>query len=171
MIVQYIADDKYQPQVYHSLGFIRVVYTTESLEVVGIVLQTIEGVIRYILKDTAVVSDICSDRIYWLKTPQKPTIPYVVYNAVADPHDALYMSLDQSKAKTGQRLFQFTCVSDDSIESLDLQQTLMDTLRWAQGATYGFTIEIVTIENMRHDIEPETDLYLNQVEARVEYYE
>lgn len=173
MIFQYISGARQQPKRYISFGYVHVQYTTTSITIVvpAITVQTIEGVVRYILKDTVAVSNICSDRIYWLKTPQKPTLPYVVFGATSDLHEALYMSADGSKGKSGQRHFQFTCVSDDALESLDLQQTVMDTLRWAQGATYGFTIEIVTIANMRHDIEPETNLYLNQVEARVEYYE
>jgi len=171
MIIQYKSDDKYQPKVYYSLGNVwaQIAYSTVVAAVVTV--QTIEGVVRYILKDTTTVSDLCSDRIYWLKTPQKPTLPYVVFNAISDAHEPLYMSSDQSKAKSGQRHFQFTCLSDDAIEALDLQQTVMDTLRWAQGATYGFTIEIVTIANMAHDYEPETNLYAHRVEARVEYYE
>lgn len=171
MIAQFIGGAKHQPKIYYGLGAIWVQYTTQSIEVLGVTVQTIEGVVRYILKDTTTVSDICSDRIYWLKTPQKPTLPYVEFHAISDPHEALYMTIDESKAKAGQRHFEFTCVSDDSLEALDLQQALMSTLRWAQGVTYGFTIEIITIENMRHDVEPETDLYANKVEARVEYYE
>ena len=47
----------------------------------------------------------------------------------------------------------------------------MNTLRWAQGTTYGFTIETIIIENMRQRIDPVTDLYLNDVDAIVEYFE
>jgi len=162
-----------QPQVYFDLGFAYHVYSLIGVEIItpGVTVQTIEGVVRFILKDTTTVSDICDDRIYWLKTPQKPELPYVVFGSGSDPHDALYMSLDGSKAKTGQRRFQFTCVSDDSLESLELQHQVMNTLRWAQGTTYGFTIEVITMADMRHDISPETDLYENQVEVNVEYYE
>lgn len=131
----------------------------------------IEGVLRSILVNTAAVGDLVGNRVYWQKTPQEPTVPCVVYFAVADPHLPLYMSPDESKAKSGQRLFQFTCMSDKSIEGLNLQQKVMNTLRWAQGTTYGFTIEVITIENMRQRIDPVTDLYLNDVDAIVEYFE
>lgn len=126
---------------------------------------------RSILKDNANVSAICSDRIYWQHTPQKVTMPCVVYFAISDIHAPLYMSVDGSKAKAGQRLFQFTCISENNITSLNLQQKVMDALRWAQGTSYGFTIEIVTIENMRQRYESETKFYMNDVDAMVEYYE
>ncbi len=131
----------------------------------------IEGVLRSILVDTAAVGDLVGNRVYWHRTPQEVTVPCVVYFAVSDPHLPLYMSSDGSKAKSGQRRFQFTCISDKSIEGLKLQQRVMNTLRWAQGTTYGFTIETIIIENMRQRIDPVTDLYLNDVDAIVEYFE
>ena len=173
MITQWISGARSQPKRYITFGYVHVQYTTQSISVVAaaVTLQTIEGVVRYMLKDTAAVAALCSDRIYWLKTPQKPTLPYVVYHATSDPHDAQYLSPAGTYTKAGQRHFNFACISDDSLESLDLQQTLMNTLRGAQGTTCGFTIEIVTIENMRHRVDPVADVYVNDVDAIVEYYE
>lgn len=131
----------------------------------------IEGAIRSILVDTAAVNTYCSSRVYWRRTPQKPTIPFIVFFAVSDLHQPLYMTLDGSGAETGQRMYQFSCLSDNAIVCQLLQQAVMDTLRWAQGTTYGFTIENVDIENMRQRVDPDTDLYVCDVDAIVEYYE
>lgn len=131
----------------------------------------IEGAIRSILVDTAAVSDICKARVYWLKTPDVPSMPYVMYFSFSDLHEAKYMTLDGSGAQTGQRAYQFSCISDDSLEALSLQKAVMNTLRWAEGTTYGFTIEIVGIENMRQRIDPTTALYVCDVDAIVEYFE
>ncbi len=131
----------------------------------------IEGAIRSILVDTAAVNAYCSSRVYWQRTPQKPTVPLIVFFAVSDLHQPLYMTTDGSGAKTGQRMFQFSCIADDSIQAQLLQQAVMDTLRWVQGTTYGFTIENVDIENMTQRIDPTTDLFVCDVDAMVEYYE
>ena len=131
----------------------------------------IEGAIRSILVDTPAVGNIVGNRVYWLVTPEVPTMPLVMFFAVSDPHDAKYMTLDGSGSKTGQRMFQFSCESEESLEALDLQQKVMDTLRWVQGTTYGFTIENIEIENMRQRIDPATDLFVCDVDAIVEYFE
>lgn len=131
----------------------------------------IEGAIRSILIDTEAVGDLVGNRVYWHKTPQIVTLPCVVFFAVSDPHLPLYFDPTEANTKSGQRLFQFTCMSNKSIESLALQQKVMNTLRWAEGTTYGFTIEMITIENMRQRFNPETEIYLNDVDAIVEYFE
>ncbi len=131
----------------------------------------IEGAIRSILIDTAAVGDIVGSRVYWQKTPQQVTAPAVIFHAVSDPHEPMYMTLDGSKTKAGQRLFEFTCMSEESMQGLNLVQQVMNTLRWAQGATYGFTIETVIIQDVRKQYNPETDMYLNFVDAVVEYFE
>jgi len=117
------------------------------------------------------VSAICSDRIYWQVTPQKVTVPCVVFFGVSDPHQPLYMSADGSKAKAGQRRYQFTCISDEGLQSLNLQHQVMNRLRWWSDTTYGFTIDVITIENMRQRIDPVTNFYMNDVDAIVEYFE
>ena len=131
----------------------------------------IEGAIRSILTDTAAVSTYTGSRVYWGRTPQKPTVPFIVFFCVADAHQPMYLTADGSGANMGQRMYQFSCFSDDSIEAQLLQQAVMDTVRWAQGTTYGFTIETVDIENMRQRLDPDTDLYICDVDAMVEYYE
>lgn len=131
----------------------------------------IEGCIRSILKDTEDVGDIVGNRIYFHKTPQKVTYPCIVYFAVADPHLPIAMSSDKSKAKSGQRLFQFTCLATVSTVCMNLQQKVMNTLRWAQGTTYGFSINVITIENMRNRYDSTTNIYMGDVDAIVEYFE
>jgi len=129
----------------------------------------IEGMLRSILVDTAAVSDYCGNRVYFQVAPQRPSVPCIVYFAVSDLHQPMYMSGDGAEA--GQRMFQFSCISEDSIEAQLLQQAVMNTLRWAQGTTYGFTIENIGIENMRQRIDPNTDLFVCDVDAIVEYFE
>ena len=131
----------------------------------------IEGVIRSILVDTAAVNTYCSTRVYWGRAPQKPTVPFIVFFAISDLHQPMYLTADGSGGDMGQRMYQFSCISDDSIVCQLLQQAVMDTLRWAQGLTYGFTIENINIENMRQRIDPVTDLFVCDVDATVEYYE
>jgi len=131
----------------------------------------IEGAMRSILVDTPAVNTYSGSRVYWGRTPQKPTTPFIVFFAVSDLHQPLYMTLDGSGSETGQRMFQFSCMAEDSIQVQLMQQAVMDTLRWAQGTSYGFTIENVEIENMRQRVDPTTDLFVCDVDAIVEYYE
>jgi len=131
----------------------------------------IEGAMRAVLAGTAAVSDYVGSRIYFHKAPQQATLPCIIYFSVADPHKPLYMDIDGVKIKAGQRLMQFTCVSKQSEQGLGLQQAVLNTLRWLQGTTQSFTIEGVEIENVRQRYEPADNLYLNDVDAIVEYYE
>ena len=131
----------------------------------------IEGAIRGYLMGVTGVKNLIGNRLYFQKAPQKATLPCVIYFAVSDPHGPLFMDSSGTKTKAGQRIFQFTCISDQSLESLNLQQQVMNALRWYRGATQGFTIEWIEIENMRQRYDSVANEYLNDVDARVEYYE
>jgi hypothetical protein len=131
----------------------------------------IEGAIKEYLTDATAVSSICSSRVYWAKAPDRPTIPYVYFFTVSDPHHAMYFDEDDAKTKSGQRLMQFTCVAKKNTDATNLQQTVMNRLRWATGTINGFDVERIYIENMRQRIDPDTNLYLCDVDARVEYFE
>ena len=131
----------------------------------------IEGALKSILQAASAVSNIVGTRVFWQRAPVRASLPCIIYFAVADPHRPLYFDPDGVKTKSGQRVFQFTCVSARNLESLGLQQAVMNTLRWAQGTTYGFTIETIGIENMRQRLDPNTDLFVCDVDAMVEYFE
>lgn len=131
----------------------------------------IEGCVRSILLSTAAVTSICETRISYQKTPQLVTLPCIIYFAVSDPHLPLYMSPDGSKAKSGQRRFQFTCMSNVNTEALALQYEVMNALRWFQGVTSSFTIENISIADMRQHYDDTTEIYANDVDAIVEYFE
>jgi hypothetical protein len=131
----------------------------------------IEGAIKEYVEDAAAISAICSSRIYWLKAPDRPTLPYVVFFTVSDPHNPLYFDVDGTKIDAGQRLMQFTCIAEKNTTAVNLQYHVMNRLRFASGSINGFTVERIYIENMRQRIDPDTQHYLCDVDARVEYYD
>lgn len=131
----------------------------------------IEGAIKAYLGGGTAVAAICSTRIYWMKAPDRPTLPYVVFSSVSDPHQPMYFDDADATTKAGQRLMQFTCVAAKNTTATNLQQEIMDKLRWASGTIQGYTIAGIYIENMRSRIDPDTKHYVCDVDARVEYYE
>ena len=131
----------------------------------------IEGAIVDHLQAGTAVAAICSTRIYWGKAPDRPTKPYVVFNSISDSHDAMYFDPDDELTKSGQRLMQFTCVADKNTTAINLQKEVMNKLRWTTGTVSSHVIVTIAIENMRSRIDPDTQDYLCDVDARVEYYE
>ena len=131
----------------------------------------IEGAIIDHLQAGTAVAAICSTRIYWQKAPDRPTLPYVVFSSISDPHQALYFDPDDIATKAGQRLMQFTCVAEKNTDAVNLQKEVMTKLRWTGGIVASHLIVTIAIENMRSRIDPETYNYLCDVDARVEYYE
>lgn len=131
----------------------------------------IEGAIKAHLGAATAVTDICSTRIYFAKAPDRPTLPYVVFSTVSDPHQGMYFDENETKTKAGQRLMQFTCVATKNTTAVNLQQEVMNALRYSSGSIQGFTVERIYIENMRQRIDPNTYYYLADVDAVVEYFE
>lgn len=131
----------------------------------------IEGAIKEHLEAVSAVTNICSTRIYWLKAPTVAVLPYIMFFTVSDQHQGMYFDPAGTRTKAGQRLMQFTCISDRNKEAANLQHQVMDRLRGTTGSVYGFTVEGIFIENMRQRIDPDTKHYLCDVDARVEYYE
>jgi len=131
----------------------------------------IEGAMKAYLGAATAVTDICSTRIYFAKAPDRPTLPYVIFSTVADPHQGMYFDENGTKTKAGQRLMQFTCIATKNTTAVNLQQEVMNRLRYASGSIQGFTIERIMIENMRQRIDPDTQHYLCDVDARIEYFE
>ena len=131
----------------------------------------IEGAIKDHLEAASAVTNICSTRIYRLKAPDRPTLPYVIFSTISDPHQPAYFDPDDALTKAGQRLMQFTCVAKVNTTAVNLQQQVMNRLRWSSGSIHGFTVDNIDIENMRQRIDPDTKHYLCDVDARIEYYE
>ena len=131
----------------------------------------IEGAIKSYLGAGTAVAAICSTRIYWEKAPDRPTLPYVVFSSISDPHQAMYFDDSDVLTKSGQRLMQFSCVAEKNTDAVNLQQEVMTKLRWTSGTVASYTIITIAIENMRSRIDPETYNYICDVDARVEYYE
>jgi len=131
----------------------------------------IEGAIIDHLQGGTAVAAICSDRIYWEKAPDRPTLPYVVFSSIADPHNAMYFDPDDALTKSGQRLMQFSCVAEKNTDAANLQKEVMKKLRWTEGTVASYTIITISIENMRSDFDPDTQRYVCDVDAVVEYYE
>jgi len=131
----------------------------------------IEGAIIDHLQGGTAVAAICSDRIYWEKAPDRPTLPYVVFSSISDPHQAMYFDDSDISTKAGQRLMQFSCVAAKNTTAANLQQEVMTKLRWTTGTVASHAIVTIAIENMRSRIDPDTQHYVCDVDARIEYYE
>lgn len=133
--------------------------------------DTIEGAIRTYVLSSTTVSAYISSRLYWHRAPEVPTIPYVIFFGVDDPHQPMYFDEDEMRTKAGQRRMQFTVVDDESLRSLGIQNEIMDRLRWASGSINGFTVETIKVADMRQRIDPDTLHYLNDIDVIVEYFE
>jgi len=129
----------------------------------------LEGALKDYLEAGTDVAAIVSTRVYWMRAPQEPTKPYIYFFRVSDPKRPAFFG--SSYITAGQARFQFTCVSDENLEAMSLQDAVMKRLRWANGDIYSHTVSIVTIENMRQRLDPDTMDYLMDVDAMVEYYE
>jgi hypothetical protein len=129
----------------------------------------LEGALKDYLEAGTDVTAIVSTRVYWLLAPDDPMKPYIYFFRVSDPKRPLYFGTTYTTA--GQARYQFTCVSDSNLEALSLQDAVVKRLRWVQGEVYSHTMNIITIENVRQRIDPDTMDYLMDVDAMVEYYE
>jgi len=129
----------------------------------------LEGALKDYLEAGTDVAAIVSTNVYWMLAPQNSARPYIYFFRVSDPKRPMYFGSGLICA--GQARFQFTCVSDSNLEALSLQDAVVKRLRWANGTIYSHVVNIVTIENVRQRIDPDTMDYLMDVDAIVEYYE
>ena len=132
---------------------------------------TIEGALKAYVQAATAVSSIVSSRVYFLEAPQDPTFPYVVFFCVDDPHNALYYG--GTSFNSGTARYQFSCFAkEDMMAGLNLQNAIINRLRWTTGTQQGFNIERITILDVRQRRDPDIEhVTISDVDARVEYYE
>ena len=130
-----------------------------------------EALIKHALAQTT-ITDIVNQRVYHIKAPVKAEKPYVVLNLPAPSND----SEEFGKARMGQPLFQWTCVSSGDIEKTPadaflVAHAIMDAFHGLQGAIQGITVKVIWCRGPRELLVASGDDFEIVVESEVHYEE
>lgn len=106
--------------------------------------------------------------VYWMDIPPGKTPPYVVGQYISNPVRPAWMS---NGIYAGQLYIQVSCVTKTATQGEALREAVKNRLRWARGTLASQVVTVITIENMRARRDPETDWYIHDVDAIVEYIE
>jgi hypothetical protein len=128
---------------------------------------TIQAAINaYLVADT-LTHDQVADRVYWVKAPQKPTLPYMSYSVVSDPHDP--HSFDKTSA--GQARVQFNVYDDNKYRSDTIAKTIRNRLKRKTGNFAGKTLAAMNCQGVKVIKVPDHDIYQGTFDAMVDYYD
>ncbi len=126
----------------------------------------IEDINAYLVADTA-THDVVGDRIYWADAPQKPTMPYMTYFVVDDPHDEFTFD----KLNAGQPVMRFNVYDDNAYLALSIGNTIRGRIERFSGTMNASTIEFIRCEGTRVSKVPDHDIYQGRFDAMVNYYD
>ena len=128
--------------------------------------DNIEQALNVYLRASAAAGTIAGDRYYWVEAPQKPTLPYVTYFIVSDPHEPFAFG----NTDTGAARVQFNVYDDNKYVSLEKANALRDILDQYTGVLdTGVTLRNINCSGVRVLKVPEHDLYQGTFDAMVNY--
>lgn len=126
----------------------------------------IEQAFNVYLRASTAAHDVAADRYYWMEAPQKPTLPYVSYFVISDPH----MPFAFNRTDAGQARIQFNIYDDNKYVSLTKANALRDVLDQYTGVLdSGITLENITCGGVI--LLKIHDLYQGTFDAIVNYYD
>ena len=125
-----------------------------------------EAVYDYLVADT-ITHDQVANRIYWTEAPQKPTMLYLSYFVISDPHDP--HSFDKTSA--GQVRVQINIYDDNKYRSDTIAKTIRNRLKRKTGVFAGKTLAQMDCQGVKVFKVPDHDLYQGTFDAMIDYYD
>lgn len=121
--------------------------------------MSVETELRTVLANNATVAGLVGTRIYPVVLPQDPTLPAIVYQELQG--DSRVMASGDTLEREGR--FQWSYWAGSYAETKTGRAALIGALNGYKGGK----IELVEIDGMRDDYDPEVKWYRQLVEARV----
>lgn len=122
-----------------------------------------------ILADALVLtalSNVVSDRVFFMDAPENVTPPYVTFSVISDPVDSIHMGSQEER----EPRVQFDCWSPNQQECLDAENAIISRWRRRREAVQGVTVVYGDIVGRRQLVDP-SGYYRASLDVEVWYEE